>query len=224
MCKFTEHDGKVIVSLQPQHCLHVRRNVPIHASSRIRQSVITPVPWQATLARIFNNLLFMLRVSTEYANSRVELACPGGKQIVTIELAEGECMAVSLSHLIAFTRTRFRSCANFSLAAFACDRNFSTVVYGPGIVFLQTNGNHRLHTSGAVTTSPHQLVAWDPKLRFQLDHVNDLMDLYLNKARITCQFTPKIRPLLVDSVPKEGSDTSNPLFSFIRSIYLPRFH
>ena len=223
MADILENGGRITAKLQPGHALFVRRDMSVQSTTRVKQSVTAPVPLQATLPRFIHNSLFLLRVTTEYSHSRVVITCPGGRQLISIRLAKNECMAVSLPHLVAFTKTRFTGCANFSLAAFACDRNFSTIVHGPGLVILETNGNHIMHKSGTVTTSPDQLVVWDPCLRFRLDRVHDLTDLYFNRMRISCEVNSKL-PLIVDSVAKKGRPNSNPLFEFLKSVYLPRFH
>ncbi|MFN7840492.1 MAG: hypothetical protein ACK5N9_02120, partial [Pirellula sp.] len=64
-----------------------------------------------------------------------------------------------------------------------------TIASGPGILLLETNGNHYIHTTGVVVLEPDQLVAWDPTMRFRLNKILGLADLYLNRMRISCTLT-----------------------------------
>ena len=167
----------------------------------------------------------MQKITTDANGGHVVLTSPGGKQLVRIELSDNDRIAVSFSHVVGFSKhLRASSFANLSVAAFACDRNFVTIVSGPGLLVLETNGNHLVHKSGNVKLDPDQLIAWDPATRFCLDKIHGLTDLYLNRVRISCMLTSDMLPLIVDSTPKKGSTFGIPLWAFLKSVYWPRLY
>jgi len=225
MAEILDSGGRIHMTVGKSHALFIRRDKIIQSDGTVNVSVAVPSPQQATAARLLNNAFVMQKLTTDDHGGRVVLTCPGGKQLVGIRLSNNDKLAISFSHIVGFSkRPRFASFANLSVAAFACDRNFATIACGPGILVLETNGNHVVHTSGTVVLDPDQLIAWDPAIRFRLDKIHGLTDLYLNRVRISCTLSQELLPLIVDSTPKKGSTSVNPLWGFLKSVYWPRFH
>jgi uncharacterized protein (AIM24 family) len=224
MAEIIDIGGKITISLSNSESIYIRRDKMIQSEGAVRVSVATPSPQKATIARLLNHLFFMQKIDTDRSGGHITLTCNSGKQLIEIRLSHEEQLAVCFSHLIAFSsRIHFASFANLSLAAFACDRNFSTIVRGPGRLLLETNGNHVLYEDGQVVMDPSQLVAWDPKTRFHLDQIHSLTDLYLNRLRISCSLNKELFPLILDSAPRTGVTNANPLIDNLKAVYWPRF-
>lgn len=225
MAVILDSGGKITLQVGKSHALFLRRDKMIQSEGTISLSVSIPSPFHATIARAINGALLMQKVTTDGNGGRITLTCPGGKQLIGIKLGVNDKLAVSFSHIVGFSkRPRFASFANLSVAAFACDRNFATIANGPGLLILETNGNHVVHEAGTVVLDPDQLIAWDPTTRFRLDKINGITDLYLNRVRISCTIEDGVLPLIADSKTKNGSTSTNPLFGFLKSVYWPRFH
>lgn len=225
MAEILDSGGTITMVVQKSHAIFIRRDKMIQSEGTVNVSVAMPSPQQATIARILNNAFVMQKITTDANGGRVVLTCPGGRQLIGIRMSKDDRLAISFSHVVGFSkRPRFASFANLSVAAFACDRNFATIASGPGILVLETNGNHVVHTDGTVVLDSDQLIAWDPAMRFRLDKIHGLTDLYLNRVRISCTLTPELLPLIVDSAPKKGATSVNPLWGFLKSVYWPRFH
>lgn len=226
MASMVDAGGKLNVSVRQDESLCVRRDRPIQANAGTRVGPCIPAFASAALARLQSGNYYMQRVSASGPDeSSVTISCPGGKQLIAIGLSAGEQLAVSFAHVIGHTQQmRFQTFANLSVAAFACDRNFITIADGPGTIYVESNGNHSVYRTGETVFNPNQLIAWDPKLRFKLDRVHDVAELYLNSIRVSCKMDPDFVPLLVDSMPMVGPVASNPLLSILKSIYWPRFH
>lgn len=225
MIEALDSGGKISLEIGRRDSLYVRRDKLIQGDRSTRVSVSVPAPFSAAAARLFRKSYVMQRVSTKGGQSgRIHLTCPGGKQFVALRLSGADTLSVSLSHVVAYSRgIQFASMANLSIAAFACDRNFTTTVTGTGMVVFETSGNHQIHTSGSCVFDPNQLVAWNADATFTLDEVHSVTDLYFNRVRISCEVGRQGAPLIIDSVPKSGAVSANPLLGFIRSIYLPKF-
>jgi uncharacterized protein (AIM24 family) len=217
--------GKISIKIDESKNLFVRRDKMIQSDGMVRIGIALPSPQQATIARLINNLFWMQRITAGQAKGTITLTCPGGKRLIAIGLAHNERLAISFSHLVGFSKKpRFVSFANLSVAAFACDRNFATVVHGPTQLILESDGNHNTHTVGQVVLDPDQLIAWDPSTRFRLDKIHNVTDLYLNRVRISCTLTTELMPIIADSASKPGSNSTNPLLGFMKSVYWPRLH
>jgi uncharacterized protein (AIM24 family) len=225
MAQILDSGGRITMVVQKSHAIFIRRDKMIQSEGTVNVSVAMPSPQHATIARLLNNAFVMQKITTDTNGGRVVLTCPGGRQLIGIRLSKDDRLAISFSHVVGFSKCpRFASFANLSVAAFACDRNFATIASGPGILLLETNGNHVVHTNGTIVLDPDQLIAWDPAMRFRLDRIHGLSDLYLNRVRISCTVTPELLPLIVDSAPKKGATSVNPLWGFLKSVYWPRFH
>ncbi len=225
MVEILDSGGKLSLALNAFESLYIRRDKMIQSDGAISVSVAMPFPHNATITRLLNNAFVMQKISTSANGGRAALTCPGGRQLVMIQLSVSDRLAVSFSHIIGFSEhIRFASFANLSVAAFACDRNFTTIVSGPGTLLLETNGNHVVHLNGTIVLDPDQLIAWDPATRFCLDKIHGLTDLYLNRVRMSCHLTNELLPLIVDSAPKKGATSVNLLWEFLKSVYWPRFH
>jgi uncharacterized protein (AIM24 family) len=225
MAVFLDGGGKLTLSIGASHVLYIRRDKMIQTDGTVRISAAIPSPYNAVLARLMNGAYAMQCITSNAKGGRVTLTCPGGLQLIGLRLSHGERLVVSFSHVVGFSkRPRFVSFANLSVAAFACDRNFATIAEGPGVIVLETHGNHVVHQSGKVVLDPDQLIAWDPSTKFKFDKIHSLTDLYLNRLRVSCQLDSGVLPLILDSAPKKGSTATNPLVGFLRSVYWPRFH
>lgn len=225
MAELLDSGGTVTMVVKKPDSIYIRRDKMIQSEGTVRLSVSIPSPQSATIARLLNNAFVMQEITADENGGRATLSCSGGKQLISIRLSRDDRLAVSFSHVVGFSkRPQFESFANLSVAAFACDRNFATIASGPGIIVLETNGNHIVHTSETVAIDPDQLVAWDPAMRFRLDEIHGLTNLYMNRVRVSCTLTPELLPLIVDSAPKKGSTSANPLWGFLKSVYWPRFH
>ena len=223
MANILDAGGKLILPLAKSDTLYIRRDKIVQSEGVVDVSFSVPRLHQAFVARALNGTLAMHKVTSE-RDGKIILSCSGGRQLVALYLKKNERLSVVVAFIVGFSRgPRFESFANLSVAAFACDRNFSTVVHGPGLVLLETSGNHAIHTNGNVMLDPGQLIAWDPETPFTLDKVNGLADLYFNRIRVTCNIGPRHLPIVADSVPRHDGAAS-PLWSFLKSVYIPRLY
>jgi uncharacterized protein (AIM24 family) len=154
----------------------------------------------APIGRLVHGLYFCRYVTNVGKSTSVQLSTFGGKKLVHFYLPEHRQIVINLEFLVAFTfGTKIHTFGNFSIPAFACDRNILSLFEGPGHIVLETSGNHINHSKGDVSFEPQSLVAWDPLLEFKLDHVNGASDLYGNPTRMFCSFDSGEHDLIIDN-------------------------
>ena len=219
--------GTTMVPCTRKQRIYIRHDKEIHSDPTSLVTTGVPRPGQATFSRIIKNSFLMQEVSIKSSeiHGTFEIKCLGGKELILLELEANDRLTVNFTHLIGFSESlKFKSCANLSVTAFACDRNFVSIAQGPGFAILETHGNYTIHRDSTIVIDPELLIAWDPRTRFRLSGVHRWRDIYFNRLRVSCNLTPGLSPLIIDSKSINPRTSANPLLRMIKSVYLPRLN
>jgi len=177
-------------------CLYLKDTIPVVRSQKISKATSLPVPFDALLGRLFNHTFAMSRYNTTTPGEKIQLTNSGGRHFLGLNLGPDEEVVINIGNLVGFgEKVRFQTYFNTSMPAFACNRVFSTIAKGPGLLVFESGGNPQVIQNGAAQTfHPDLLIAWSKWSYFSLCPIQTTTDIILAECEVVYHFDNPTQP------------------------------
>ena len=178
-----------------------------------------PSPSSACFSRLANKSWSMNKITVFPGEDPVKCTATKGIEFFEWNLKSGEQVVFDFHNFVGMTAgVTFSTLLSARLSSLLFGKLFYSVATGPGKLILMAEGRAEVSEEGSLGGSfpPERIIACDINSRFQVDSVNDILNIYVSPAYIRPEGQSKV---IVDVDSLRGVRTG--LGSFIKRLMLP---